>query len=78
MLTFDDIEALLKSQKVRAFDIYALGPFMVWYSVKSKGVSPWAKRALFVSGIMTVVYNYQNYKKAQELLKAKVNEWMPQ
>lgn len=69
MPTFADIESLIKSQKVRAFDIYALGPFMMWYSVKSKGMGRWPRRALFISGFMTMLYNYENYKKVKTWLE---------
>lgn len=78
MTTLSEIDAMLKSQKVRAFDIYALGPFMIWYAMKSKGVNPWAKRALFASGVMTIVYNWTNYRKAQAILTEEVKQWMPQ
>jgi len=69
MPTLLEIEALVKSQKVRAFDVYALGPFMMWYSVKSKGMGRWPRRALFISGLMTMVYNYENYKKVQAWIR---------
>jgi hypothetical protein len=64
-MTLAEMESLIKSQKVRAFDIYVLGPFMMWYSVKSKGMSAWPRRALFISGFMTTLYNYENYKKVK-------------
>ncbi len=66
-----DIESLIKSQKVRAFDIYALGPFMIWFALasKKKPMARWPRKILFVSGVMTMVYNYQNYKKIAEELK---------
>lgn len=63
--TASDLDSLLKSQKVRLFDTFALGPFMIWYAVKSKGMGSWSRRALFVSGCMTIVYNYDNYRKAK-------------
>lgn len=60
-----ELESIIKSQKVRTFDIYVLGPFMMWYSVKSKGMGRWPRRALFISGFMTTLYNYDSYKKAK-------------
>lgn len=68
-MNFAELEKLLKSQKVRAFDVYALGPFMMWYAVKSKGMPRWPRRALFISGFMTMVYNYENYKKVKAWLE---------
>ena len=58
----DNLETAMKSQKVRFFDIYALGPFMLWYSWKSKGMGSWPRRVLFVSGVYTVLYNLKNYR----------------
>jgi hypothetical protein len=69
MPTLTDIESLIKSQKVRAFDIYALGPFMMWYSVRSKEMPRWPRRALFISGFMTMLYNYENYKKVKNWIE---------
>lgn len=63
-----DLEALIRAQKVRAFDIYVLGPFMMWYSVRSTGMAAWPRRALFISGFMTMLYNYESYKKAKDWL----------
>lgn len=74
MLTADDIDKALASQTPRAFDVYALGPFMVWYALKSKGVGSWPRRALFIAGIYTTIYNYRKYKEAQAFLAAKANE----
>jgi hypothetical protein len=67
--TLSELDRVLKSQKVRAFDVYALGPFMMWYSVKSKGMGRWPRRALFISGFMTMLYNYENYKKVKAWLE---------
>lgn len=69
-----ELDAILASQKVRAFDTYALGPFMMWYASKSKGMGAWPRRALFVAGFYTVVYNWKKYREAQEFLTAKANE----
>lgn len=60
-----------KAQKVRAFDIYALGPFMIWAALASgKGALPrWPRRMLFVAGVYTIIYNLDNYRKTLEILK---------
>ncbi len=74
MPTMADIDALLASQKVRAFDVYALGPFLMWYATKSKGMGSWPRRALFVAGFYTVVYNWKRYREAQIMLTQKAQE----
>lgn len=73
-MTLAELDATLKSQKVRAFDVYALGPFMLWYAMKSKGMGSWPRRTLFVAGVMTIVYNWGNYRKVQESIAAKMKE----
>ena len=50
-----------KSQMVRLVDVFALGPFMIWYAVKSKNEPTWARAVLALSGALTSVYNGNNY-----------------
>jgi hypothetical protein len=66
------IDNLAKSQPVRLFDIYALGPFMMWYAYKTPVMGRWPRRALFISGFMTVIYNWQNYRNIEADLKARI------
>lgn len=55
-MTFD------KSQMVRVLDVFLLGPFMIWYALQSRGIMPKvAVAAMFLSGILTIVYNGVNY-----------------
>lgn len=68
---FDD---LAKSQKVRLFDIYALGPVMIYAATRKKPLGNWTRRALFVSGIMTIVYNWHKYRTIEKDLKANVSK----
>jgi len=56
----------MKSQQVRALDVVVLGPFMVWAGSRAK--SPTARLGLVVSGIATILYNYNNYLKFEENL----------
>lgn len=69
-----DLEALAKSQKVRLFDMYFLGPFMAWYAFRSKGMGKWPRRALFSAGIYTVVYNLNNYRNIKQVLLERFQE----
>ena len=55
----------MKSQAVRLVDIFALGPFMVWYGLKSTGMSALARGILAVSGAATIAYNWRNYARAK-------------
>ena len=50
-----------KSQEVRLLDVFALGPFMMWYAIRSKDQPDWARAVLAFSGLMTSLYNGANY-----------------
>ncbi len=54
-MTFD------KSQWVRLLDVFLLGPFMIWYALQSRGMPDVAVAVLFLSGVLTIVYNGVNY-----------------
>lgn len=74
MRPLEDLDAILLAQKTRAFDTYALGPFMIWYAAKSKGMGAWPRRALFIAGLYTTIYNYRKYKDAKAFLERKASE----
>ena len=50
-----------KSQLVRLLDVFALGPFMVYFAYEAQNVDEAAKAFLAASGVTTVLYNGQNY-----------------
>lgn len=60
-----------KSQWVRLIDMFVLGPFMIWYALvtmtpvsavtSEETVPRVASLALFVSGVLTIVYNGINW-----------------
>jgi len=64
-----------KSQVVRLVDVFALGPFMVWYAYRSNKEPGWARAVLAFSGVLTSVYNGANYLKVrQEEQRAKAQQ----
>jgi len=66
MSVFESFDSLAKTQKVRLFDIYFLGPFLLYAATRKAPLGTWTKRTLFVAGIMTVVYNWSKYKTVKE------------
>lgn len=52
-----------KSQWVRLIDVFVLGPFMIWYAVVTADATgtAGAALALFISGVLTIVYNGFNW-----------------
>lgn len=55
----------MKPQSVRLLDVFAIGPLMVWGGVQTSRRSPVLGATLAVMGVLTVVYNGQNYLKAR-------------
>jgi hypothetical protein len=55
-----------KSQNVRLLDVFVLGPFMVWAAMHPKVLPGWARIALAVSGVATIQYNWENYKRIRQ------------
>ena len=50
-----------KSQGIRLLDVFLLGPFMVYFSYKAKGVSDLERNLMYALGVATVLYNAKNY-----------------
>lgn len=74
MSIIDDMDQITKDQKVRAFDIYALGPFLIWASLQKKALGPWSRKTLFVAGAMTLVYNWKRYRTMNADLKKAISD----
>ncbi len=57
-----------KSQWVRLLDVFVLGPFMIWYALATSGsgadspdLPTGAALALFIGGVLTILYNGINW-----------------
>lgn len=51
-----------KGQDMRALDVLVLGPFMVWYATQARAeLAPWARLALGLAGLGTILVNGRNY-----------------
>jgi len=53
-----------KTQQIRLLDVFAVGPFMVWFGSAAKGPE-WAKVAMIVLGALTITYNGANYLRLE-------------
>ncbi len=53
-------------QWVRIFDVFVLGPLMLYIAYTAKGVRPIPKLVLGMSGLMTMLYNGQRYLQIQD------------
>lgn len=68
MSALEDFDVLAAQQKVRAFDIYLLGPFLIWAACQKKPLGRWTRKTLFIAGVMTVFYNWKSYRNAEKEL----------
>lgn len=50
-------DVIAKTQQVRALDVLALGPFMIWAAWRPGPLPGWARFALAGSGVLAVTYN---------------------
>lgn len=55
----------MKSQGVRLFDVFILGPFMMYQAGKKTEKSQLERNFLFWSGVFTIIYNGANYLRAK-------------
>ena len=47
-----------KTQQIRLFDVFLIGPYLVWLAARSR---PPHREILFGLGVLTILYNGQNY-----------------
>lgn len=50
----------VKGQGIRLVDVFLLGPFMIWYGVKSEDVPEAARFAMIAAGFGTILFNGVN------------------
>ena len=55
-----------KAQEVRLVDVFVLGPLMLWFALRSRGMPEWSRFALGFAGVGTILYNARNYVRLSE------------
>ena len=63
------VTAVTKTQNVRLIDVFLLGPTMIWAGYKVQKVNNTLAFFLAFSGLMTIVYNGDNYLRNQRKLR---------
>ena len=58
-----DINQTAKAQSVRAFDVLALGPFMITAGLQAR--NKWIGLGLTLAGVFTIAYNWENFKSVR-------------
>jgi hypothetical protein len=56
-----------KTQSIRLVDVFALGPFMVWFGMEAEDVPDAARLIMIASGLATIAYNGANYLRLRRL-----------
>jgi len=64
----DSIEKGLENVALRPFDMYVLGPFLIWYGLKSKSMPPLARKFVVTAGIWQLFYNWRKYREIPQNL----------
>lgn len=60
-ITLKDIELFSKPQVLRLWDVFFLGPFLIYAGTRKSGFHPIVKKGLQISGALTIIYNGRNY-----------------
>lgn len=68
-LTPEELARQLDSLKPRAFDLYALPPFLMWYAWRSRQMPRMARRIMFAAGLWSGLRNWRRY---QELVSGQI------
>lgn len=55
----------MKTQTIRLIDVFALGPFMMYFAYQAKSMSDYERVALGLAGLLTITYNCNNYVMAE-------------
>lgn len=56
------IENTIESLPVRGFDKYFLGPFLIWYGLKSKNMKKLPRRIIVTAGVWQIIYHWRDYR----------------
>ena len=56
-----------KPQIVRIMDILMIGPLLIWAGTRNKPLPRWTSDLLVGVGIVTIVYNLNNFYEVREL-----------
>ena len=59
----------MKAQGVRLFDVFILGPAMIWAGVELQKRRAGLGTFIAVAGAGTILYNARNYERRQRMLK---------
>ena len=68
------IEKGLESVKQRPFDRYVLGPFLIWYGLKSKKMPPLSRKFIVTAGIWQIFYSWRKYRELPQTITTNIQK----
>lgn len=69
-----NLENAIENIKQRPFDLYVIGPFMVWYGLRSKKMPKFARRLMVTGGIFQIWYAWRSYRELPQTIIAKAKD----
>jgi hypothetical protein len=63
------LDGVVKTQRIRALDIFVIGPLMAWGGLRLRHKHPVSGSLLAFFGATTIWYNARNYVTVSEALK---------
>ena len=67
-------ETFVKMER-RPFDRFALGPFMIWYGLKSKKMPTLARRMIVAGGMYQIMFAWKEYQRLIGAVKTSPTEF---
>ena len=58
-----------KPQYIRLWDVFAVGPLLIYSGINAKRLHPLARLALAGTGVLTIIFNGRNYLLQEKLEK---------
>lgn len=65
----DETEQAFQNIEKRPFDRFAIGPFMIWFGLRSKTMNKWPRRVLVAGGIYQIIYAWREYKNLAKAIQ---------
>ena len=68
--TTETVAEIQKSQELRLWDMFFLGPILVYAGSRKSNLPAWLRGTLVASGVLVVAYNGSNWLENRRRMKA--------
>lgn len=66
------VENAIESVERRPFDAYLLGPFLVWYGLRSRNMPMLARRIITTAGVFQIFYAWRRYRELPDVIAQQI------